>query len=173
LGARLRHSRCLRLPDADMPGDRVFLFGFSRGVYTGRAVAALLHRYGLIRPGNEPLVPYAIRLMMAILRADALPLGHRDQEQREKYFDLAAQFKATMSRTECKPWFVGVCDTVSSVGWLENPLKLLTLATIQTSKSAATRSRSTNIVPFSAITFGERRIHPRQQVRSTCGRCGS
>jgi hypothetical protein len=47
-------------------GDRVFFFGFSRGAYTVRAVAALLHMYGLIRPGNEPLVPYAIRMMMAI-----------------------------------------------------------------------------------------------------------
>ena len=48
------------------PGDRVFLFGFSRGAYTVRSVTALLHMYGLIRPGNEPLVPYAIRMMMAI-----------------------------------------------------------------------------------------------------------
>src|SRR5690348_12703608 len=49
--------------------DRVFLFGFSRGAYTVRAVAALLHMYGLIRPGNEPLVPYAIRMMLAVNRA--------------------------------------------------------------------------------------------------------
>lgn len=25
---------------------------------------------------------------------------------------------------ECKPWFVGVFDTVSSVGWIENPVRL-------------------------------------------------
>ena len=49
-------------------GDRVFLFGFSRGAYTARAVGALLHMYGLIRPGNEPLVPYAIRMMTAITK---------------------------------------------------------------------------------------------------------
>ena len=42
-------------------GDRVFLFGFSRGAYTVRSVAALLPMYGLIRKGNEPLVPSAIR----------------------------------------------------------------------------------------------------------------
>jgi uncharacterized protein (DUF2235 family) len=29
-----------------------------------------------------------------------------------------------MSGTDCGPWFVGVWDTVSSVGWIENPLKL-------------------------------------------------
>jgi uncharacterized protein (DUF2235 family) len=32
-------------------GDRLFLFGFSRGAYTVRAVASLLHIYGLIRQG--------------------------------------------------------------------------------------------------------------------------
>ena len=42
-------------------GRPVYLFGFSRGAYTVRAVAALLHMYGLIRPGNEPQVLYAIR----------------------------------------------------------------------------------------------------------------
>src|SRR5437016_13204342 len=38
------------------PGDKLFLFGFSRGAYTVRAIAALLNMYGLIREGNEPLV---------------------------------------------------------------------------------------------------------------------
>ena len=49
-------------------GDQLFLFGFSRGAYSARAVASVLHMYGLIRPGNEPLVPYAIRMMMGIER---------------------------------------------------------------------------------------------------------
>ncbi len=47
-------------------GDQIFLFGFSRGAYTVRVVASLLHMYGLLEKGNEPLVPYAIRLMTAI-----------------------------------------------------------------------------------------------------------
>jgi len=102
-------------------GDRLFLFGFSRGAYTVRAVASLLHMYGLIRPGNEPLVPYAIRMMMAIERARGADSKHSDVAE---YFDLAGDFKAAMSGIECKPWFVGVWDTVSSVGWIENPLKL-------------------------------------------------
>jgi uncharacterized protein (DUF2235 family) len=99
------------------PGDRVFLFGFSRGAYTVRAVASLLHMYGLIRPGNEPLVPYAIRMLTGIERG-------RRGEARGAYFELARAFKETMSSSECKPSFVGVWDTVSSVGWVENPLKL-------------------------------------------------
>src|SRR5580698_11262297 len=43
-------------------GDNVFLFGFSRGAYTARAIAGLLHMYGLLCPGNNGLIPYIIRL---------------------------------------------------------------------------------------------------------------
>src|SRR6476469_5837913 len=57
------------------PEDRVFLFGFSRGAYTVRALASLLHMYGLIARGNEPLVPYAIRMLRAIQRLDAKGAG--------------------------------------------------------------------------------------------------
>jgi uncharacterized protein (DUF2235 family) len=103
-------------------GDRVFLFGFSRGAYTVRAVASLLHMYGLIPKGNDALVPYAIRMLMAINR---LNTKHIDRSEQEKsYFSLALDFKSTFSSRDCKPWFVGVWDTVSSVGWYENPLRL-------------------------------------------------
>jgi uncharacterized protein (DUF2235 family) len=100
------------------PGDRLFMFGFSRGAYTVRAVASLLHMYGLIPKGNEPLVPYAIRMLSAINRKGA-------QDAKSDYFELAEEFKATFGTLrECKPWFVGVFDTVSSVGWIENPVRL-------------------------------------------------
>ena len=36
-------------------GDRMFLFGFSRGAYTVRAVAAMVHKCGLLHPDNENL----------------------------------------------------------------------------------------------------------------------
>jgi uncharacterized protein (DUF2235 family) len=103
-------------------GDRVFLFGFSRGAYTVRAVASLLRMYGLIPRGNESLVPYAIRMLMAIhnIRSNR---GEPSTEGKD-YFKLADDFKSTFSAHVCKPWFVGVWDTVSSVGWYENPLHL-------------------------------------------------
>jgi uncharacterized protein (DUF2235 family) len=63
-------------------------------------------------------------MMMAIQRATSLPAGNKSQEEFEKYSKLSREFKTIMCRTDCKPWFVGVWDTVSSVGWLENPLKL-------------------------------------------------
>jgi uncharacterized protein (DUF2235 family) len=103
------------------PEDKIFLFGFSRGAYTVRALASLLRMYGLLRQGNEALVPYVIRMMFAVRDARE---QHRGYEQLiDDYFALAARFKATMAR-ECRPWFVGVWDTVNSVGWLDNPLRL-------------------------------------------------
>src|SRR5438132_506502 len=104
-------------------GDRLFLFGFSRGAYTARAVASLLHMYGLIRKGDEPLVPYAIRMLMAINRAQRRIKANQPSQVRA-LFKLADEFKAHFSGTPCKPYFVGVWDTVNSVGWIENPLRL-------------------------------------------------
>jgi uncharacterized protein (DUF2235 family) len=104
------------------PGDTVFLFGFSRGAYTVRAVGSLLHMYGLVQQGNDALIPYTIRMMMAIERARRAQDG--SARAINEYFELAREFKQTMARTDCRPWFVGVWDTVSSVGWVENPLKL-------------------------------------------------
>jgi len=109
--------------------DKVYLFGFSRGAYTARAVCSLLRMYGLIHPGNGPLVPYAVRMMMAIAKlhgrseAGKTPTK-QETDAIENYFQLADDFKHTMCRTTCKPHFVGVWDTVSSVGWKDNPLKL-------------------------------------------------
>lgn len=98
------------------PGDRIYLFGFSRGAFTVRAVASMLAIYGMIRKGNEPLVPYAIRMLMGIQAAKDDPVKVRD------YFDLAREFNRTLSCTKPRIRFVGVWDTVSSVGWVENPL---------------------------------------------------
>jgi uncharacterized protein (DUF2235 family) len=109
--------------------DKLFLFGFSRGAYTARAVCSLLRMYGLVRAGNDPLVPYAIRMMMAIGAVREAKRTNQKTTQEEddalvNYFKLAEDFKNTMCRTGCRPHFVGVWDTVSSVGWKNNPLKL-------------------------------------------------
>jgi uncharacterized protein (DUF2235 family) len=78
------------------PGDRVFLFGFSRGAYTVRALASLLHMYGLISSGNEPLVPYAIRMLTAIQQLDAK--GDSGSEEKQRYFQMAKDFQETFCR---------------------------------------------------------------------------
>src|SRR5215469_9780264 len=83
------------------PDDHVYVFGFSRGAYTARALCGMLHAVGLMTPGNEGLIPYVIRMLKC----------------KDPDFGVAAEFKKTFSR-ECPIRFVGVWDTVSSVGWV-------------------------------------------------------
>ena len=53
-------------------GDKVFLFGFSRGAFTARAVAGMTHMYGLLDRDQENLIPYLSR---AFVKADFSVMG--------------------------------------------------------------------------------------------------
>lgn len=90
------------------PGDQIYIFGFSRGAYTARALCGMLKMFGLLSQGNEGLIPYAIRLFKS---------GKEDK------FEIAAGFKKTFC-VDCKPYFLGLWDTVSSVGWILDPIGL-------------------------------------------------
>ena len=86
-------------------GDRVFLFGFSRGAYTVRALAGMLHECGLLEKGSNNLIPYASKIY-----------NSHDKK------GTAHGFKKTYSR-ECEPHFIGVWDTVGSLGWFTKKKK--------------------------------------------------
>ena len=109
------------------PGDAIYIFGFSRGAYTARALAGMLLRPGLMRPGSENLLPYAVEKYAL----------NRDFTQSE--FDDWAEFaRAFCWRTENEPLFatirqnspnqvwhyavpvayLGVWDTVKAAGFL-------------------------------------------------------
>jgi uncharacterized protein (DUF2235 family) len=99
------------------PGDHVFIFGFSRGAYTARVLAGMLHAMGLLPPHDENLVPYAMQIFSAV-RGD-----RRRGKTRESYTDVADQFRTTFAqpvpeRTDRRfgVHFLGLWDTVSSVG---------------------------------------------------------
>ncbi len=105
------------------PGDRLFLFGFSRGAYTARAVASLLKMYGLLRIGNESLAPYIIRELLHVdsmfyRLVDKLSGGRwkLNDNHVKKKFDKATEVRTVFATRPCKPDFIGVWDTVSSVG---------------------------------------------------------
>lgn len=87
------------LMDNYQPKDKIFLFGFSRGAYTARVLAGFIRMSGLLEKGCQNLIPYAYRLF------------------KNANFKVAAQFKATYAR-RCPIEFLGVWDTVSSVGWI-------------------------------------------------------
>lgn len=97
--------------------DEVYIFGFSRGAYTARALAGFLHGYGLLCKGNEGHLPYAWRMYVA-----------QHDNRHKKHVEPDTPFKQTFSHRNFKIHFVGVWDTVSSVGWISTPLRLFNLA---------------------------------------------
>lgn len=101
------------------PGDDIYLIGFSRGAFTVRAVAALIHSYGLLPAGNNALVPYAVRYHF-----NAITKARNDADIADA-LERAGDFKATFcAGRHCPIHFVGVWDTVGSVGWFTNPVVL-------------------------------------------------
>ena len=98
-------------------GDRVYLIGFSRGAYTVRALAGLLDGYGLLCKGNEGHLPYAWNDYVR---------QHDDRAQNKVVSNH--RFKEMFSRRGFRLQFVGIWDTVSSVGWINTPLRLFSLA---------------------------------------------
>jgi len=108
------------------PGDLVYVFGFSRGAYTARALVGMLNKPGLMRPGSENLVPYAV----------AAYAFNRDIDRSEQ--EVARFSHAFCRRTEKEPlWeevkqnnprqvshhalpvaYLGVWDTVKAAGLL-------------------------------------------------------
>ncbi|QRW07662.1 hypothetical protein RhiLY_06661 [Ceratobasidium sp. AG-Ba] len=100
------------LSDNYRPGDRIFLFGFSRGAYQVRTLAGMIQHVGLIYPGNQEQIPFAWEVYS------------NNDPQYEK-------FKETFCRESVDLHFVGVWDTVASVGaLLENLFRYRTAANI-------------------------------------------
>ena len=78
--------------------DRIYLFGFSRGAYTARSLAGMLFKCGLLQKGSHNLLPYASKMYNT-----------------KGNDDTAEGFKETYCHT-CEPHFIGVWDTVASLG---------------------------------------------------------
>src|SRR6266542_183290 len=89
------------------PGDNVYLFGFSRGAFTARAVAAMLRSIGLVYPATENLLSYAQNYWL------------KDYGPQSNGGKICTEFKTTLSRS-CPVHFIGVWDTVGSVGFFNN-----------------------------------------------------
>ncbi|HMG46449.1 MAG TPA: DUF2235 domain-containing protein [Allosphingosinicella sp.] len=83
------------------PGDRIFLFGFSRGAYTVRVLAGFLHMVGLIRPDQANIGDYALT---AYKQASA-----------ESKFQIAWDFGRVAATRRVTIHFLGVWDTVASM----------------------------------------------------------
>jgi uncharacterized protein (DUF2235 family) len=108
--------------------DRIYVFGFSRGAYTARALTGILNTVGLLRPGTENLVPYAVKLYARTGPPPADTKADPDAEVAHgKYWRLRREFRRKFGNPEFptsfdtsrrQVHFLGVWDTVKSVGWL-------------------------------------------------------
>lgn len=83
-------------------GDRICLFGFSRGSYTVRCLAGMLHKVGLLPAHNQAQISFAYKMYK-----DDTPNGSA----------MSADFKKTFSQ-DVTVYFIGVWDCVASVSHL-------------------------------------------------------
>ncbi|KAI0800499.1 hypothetical protein C8Q74DRAFT_1191585 [Fomes fomentarius] len=87
-------------------GDKICLFGFSRGAYTARALAGMIHKVGLLPACNHEQVPFAYSMYT---RNDEL--GWAQSTAFKKAFSIDVDID-----------FIGVWDTVASVGIVPHTL---------------------------------------------------
>jgi uncharacterized protein (DUF2235 family) len=94
------------------PGDRLFFFGFSRGAFAARCVAGMVNLFGIVRPGTEAMIPTLTRIYF-----EPTHVQGRTGKTRNQYGDDIREVFALDGR-EARVYFVGVWDTVSTVGGL-------------------------------------------------------
>lgn len=92
-------------------GDRLFIFGFSRGAYTARALVGFLNSVGLLRPGSENLVPYAVGIYT------------RSKDFDDDDWKQLREFARTFSRRvdgeiSIQVTYLGMWDSVKAAGFL-------------------------------------------------------
>ena len=83
------------------PEDNVFIFGFSRGAYTARALAGMIRQFGILQKGSKNLIPYVSKMYF--------------KQDNKKDYSVIKGFKKTFSNV-CKPHFIGLWDTVGALG---------------------------------------------------------
>lgn len=121
------------------PGDRICLFGFSRGAYTVRALATVLNLCGVPTqtPGGKSMPKYGALLRAVANEAvqDVYNHGAGKPRSEQPYFDqreeLGRRFRLRYGssqngdpaapRGNVEPIFIGVFDTVAALG--SNSLK--------------------------------------------------
>jgi len=88
------------------PGDRIYIFGFSRGAFTARSVAGLINLFGILPAQCEALVPTLLHVYFSSRDDDA------------SWRAIAEQVLRVFGTPVLRPnvHFIGVWDTVASVG---------------------------------------------------------
>jgi uncharacterized protein (DUF2235 family) len=115
------------------PGDRIWLFGFSRGAYTARCIANVLMLCGVptkVPEGDLPRFRLRVREIAerAVVRVYEHGAGHERARYEEEREELARGFRQNFGsdvagEANAAPYYVGVFDTVASLG-AKGPLRV-------------------------------------------------
>lgn len=73
-------------------GDRICLFGFSRGAFTVRSIAGIVDEFGIVRPAANAMVPILVRTYFLLPTSEPEVQGKR-----------AAHSLTTFKRTSVRP----------------------------------------------------------------------
>ncbi len=103
------------------PGDRLFLFGYSRGAYTARSLAGLVGLCGIADPekcsaGGRRVSDAALEAMSIYRVASGPAREERAERYRENWTRASAGGGSGRGRDSRQVHFVGVWDTVGSLG---------------------------------------------------------
>jgi hypothetical protein len=176
-------------------GDAIWLFGFSRGAYTVRVLAAFVYIIGLLKPNQLNLSDYAFtaykkgshdgRNEKRIADEDALRAAASDAEI-AKGLPAAWEFRRVAGSRAVTIKFIGVWDTVASVIVPRPDRLLLDLQSLRftrtnpVSRSFGRRFRSTSGDGCSGCILGTSRRRSRRTLSTTrtgnlktSGKCGS
>jgi uncharacterized protein (DUF2235 family) len=135
------------------PGDRIYLFGFSRGAYTVRCVAGVLKYCGVPTAVRSELTgktrrlqrdPKSARRIATEAVKQVYQYGssvrrdpyHKEREARARRF-RARYVSGDAGISNTAPYFVGVWDTVGALGAGSFALTLLTCAYLAGSAATA------------------------------------
>lgn len=102
------------------PGDRVYLFGFSRGAYTVRSLAGMISACGLLDPAGLEEAAVWKRVATAFLQ------GYRKRKSRTDWAAGWAFHQVAPGDTDIPLELVGVWDTVGALG-IPDDMALLNL----------------------------------------------
>jgi uncharacterized protein (DUF2235 family) len=102
------------------PGDRIYLFGFSRGAYTVRSLGGVLSLCGIPTRGARGENPRASRrarrrLVWRAIHRVYQTYGHSGLK-RSLRARRAERYRARYASHEAMPYFIGAWDTVRALG---------------------------------------------------------
>lgn len=129
-----------------LANDAIYIFGFSRGAYTARFLAEMVHTIGLLSQGNEEMIHFAWETFSEFQKCRGDDSKSDKVQEHEKFM---VKFKQTFCRQGVKVHFLGLFDCVNSVGQFEVPLTQKSFTYIP--RSSATHVRH-------AVSIHERRL---------------